>query len=190
MGANGFEFAQRQPAHQADLVPEFTQAVGFGLDVTENVRALIIAARELEKLLQIHAINDRGVHIPFWKNQESREQPVDGFFDFSTNPFGFILIEDRPFRVALAKKASVGQPGIILLNGQAADEAFLSQHRAIVADLLFLVRDLVGVSENRAAQWPATNRALIWVSQPGQCADKKEDQSSGKTPRDRLDIGE
>jgi hypothetical protein len=63
VGADGLDLAARQPAHEADLMHE-RAFVGDRLRITENVRAgVIVAARQSQQRLQVHAVHNRGLDI-------------------------------------------------------------------------------------------------------------------------------
>jgi hypothetical protein len=75
------------------------------------------------------------------------------------NTVGFLLFEHRIFRVPLAHHPPILEFRKVPMNRQAAGKASRTEHRAIVADLLFDFRDFVREKINFRAERCAADGA-------------------------------
>src|SRR5689334_18244208 len=126
MGANGFQFGARQAAHKADLMDAAIE-VGAAASVAEDVWAFVIVAGDFEKSLKVDAIDNRSFDVCAWESYKSGEQAIEGIFDIIANLFGFIIVEDGVFGIALADGPAIGKFGEIAFDGEAANETVVGK---------------------------------------------------------------
>jgi hypothetical protein len=146
------------------------------LSVAEDVWAFVIVAGDFEQGLKIDSIDDGGLDVGAGESYEADQKPIQRFFDIVANLAGFIIVEDRILRIALAKDAAIGEFSEIAFDGQAANETVVRQLGTFQANVFLFLRDLVNNDVSNFADIVAADGAFVGNRGSTQvtCANKRE----------------
>lgn len=153
---------------------EIRSASSIALDIW----TFVVVARDFKKRLKIDSVHDGGFDVCAGKRDESCQEAIELFFNTVTNPFGFIIIENRILSVASAKETTVKEFGEIMFDRQAASEAVVWKFGAFLADLNLFVGNFIREDKDYFTQIFAANRALAWCSDSTQMPHANESKQA------------